>query len=67
MHIKFWLEHLRGTDRLQNLGIDGRTLLLKKSGGTVQIGFVQTSYGLVADSLKCDNKHLSFIQCRDIF
>jgi len=66
MHIKFWLEHLRGRDHFQNLGIDGRTLLLKKSGGTVQIGFVQTSYGLVADSLQCDNKHLIFIQGGDV-
>jgi len=67
MHIKFWLEHLRGRDRFQNLGIDGRKLLLKKSGGTVWIRFVQTSYGLVAASFKCDDKHLSFIQGGDLF
>jgi hypothetical protein len=30
---KFRLEHLRGRDRLQNLGRDGRTLLLKKFRG----------------------------------
>jgi hypothetical protein len=67
MHIKFLLEHLRGKDCLQNLGIDGRSLLFKKFGRTVWIGFVQTSYRLVAASYKHDNKHLSFTQGGDLF
>jgi hypothetical protein len=51
MHTKFWSESLKGRDSSEDVGIDGKVILLGKYGGKVWTAFIglriQTSMGLL--------------------